>query len=164
MWEIECETRENCDNDQKSFKAYLSRWMAATTKVAPWTRDQVYAKLTPSAQAAAAACDGGTTGTQCGLKWTTGTWDGTIGIGQQMDALEVIQSHLITDVKAPVTGNTGGTSQGDPSAGTGEANGNSAQDVSLFYYDITTADKAGAGILTAILAIFTLGGAAWAIW
>lgn len=161
MWEIECETKQNCNNDQKSFKAYLSRWMAATTKVAPWTYDTVFAKLTNSAKAAALACSGGTTGTFCGLKWTTGTWDGTLGFGQQMDALEVIQANLINAVSAPVTSNTGGTSEGDPSAGTSTSNDPSYVSV---YYDITTSDRAGAGVLTAMLCLTTICGALWMIW
>ncbi|EHK99713.1 putative mannan endo-1,6-alpha-mannosidase [Glarea lozoyensis 74030] len=30
-----------CDTDQRSFKAYLSRWMAGTAKIAPFTHDTV---------------------------------------------------------------------------------------------------------------------------
>lgn len=104
-----------------SFKAYLSRWMAASTKVAPWLFDQMQPYLAASAKAAAASCSGGEDGTTCGTKWYPATsdaatvWDGAYGVGQQMSALEAIQSNLITQVSGPVTNNTGGTSQGNPS-------------------------------------------------
>lgn len=161
MWEIECEPQGNCDPDQKSFKAYLSRWMAATTKVAPWTTDYVMPRLEASAQAAAAACTGnyGTAyGTICGLIWTNETWDGTYGIGQQMDALEVIQSNLIKFAAAPLTSSTGGTSQGDPTAGTG-----TTTTVGPQRYNIGTSDKAGASILTIMFGGGAIAAAVWAI-
>ena len=81
-----------------SFKAYLARWMAATIKVAPWMSEQILPFLQTSAKAAAAQCNGGTDGVTCGIKWTASTWDGAYGVGQQMSALEVIQSNLIAQV------------------------------------------------------------------
>jgi len=136
-----------------------------TTLLAPWTYDQIMARLRPSAQAAAAQCIGGSSKTDCGLRWTlNGTWDNTIGVGQEMAALEVIQSMLIQQVQGPVSGNTGGTSQGDPSAGTGATGGANGGAV---YGDVltgpTTAAMAGAGVLTALLGIVTIGGALWMI-
>lgn len=119
MVEVACENRGHCNLEMFSFKAYLSRWMAATTKMAPWTYDRVMAKLRPSAEAAAKQCSGGNSGRMCGQKWTMGaSWDGSVGVGQQMAALEVVQSNLITRVSEPFTGDTGGTSIGDASAGT----------------------------------------------
>jgi mannan endo-1,6-alpha-mannosidase len=160
MWEIECEPHGNCDPDQLSFKAYLSRWMAAATKVAPFTTDYVMARLAPSAQAAALACTGAGApgyGTTCGMLWTTESWDGTSGIGQQMDALEVIQSNLISFAPEPVTANTGGTSQGDPNAGTGKP-------ATIHTgYNIETKDKAGASILTILFGGGLVGAAVWAM-
>jgi len=154
MYEYECEADNICDTDQLSFKAYLARWMAATIKVAPWTADQILPLLASSATAAAQQCSGGTDRVTCGTKWTMGsTWDGTNGVGQQMSALEVIQSNLIQVVTGPVGNGTGGTSQGDPSAGTG---GDTA-DLPGQTKQITTADKAGAGVLTALFAIVTVG-------
>lgn len=94
--------------------------MASSTKVAPWLYDMVRPYLEASAVAAAAQCDGGTDGVTCGLKWTeNSTWDGTYGVGQQMGALEIVQSLLIQQSSAPVTADNGGTSAGDSSAGTG---------------------------------------------
>ena len=153
MYEVACEPNNNCNVDQLSFKAYLSRWMAATTKVAPWTADQILPLLASSAQAAALSCTGGDGTIVCGTKWTTGTYDGVTGVGQQMSALEVIQSNLIKKVSGPVSNSTGGTSQGNPSAGTGS----SSQPVNA-PGAIRTKDKAGAGILTAIVIMTLLGG------
>jgi len=158
MYEVACESQGNCDTDQQSFKAYLSRWMAASTKVAPFVSDLVDTYLSTSAAAAAKSCSGGSDGVTCGTKWTTGSWDGTYGVGQQMNALEVIQGLLISSAPGPVGHDSGGTSKGNPSAGTGgdtSVIGPSGQ--------ITTADRAGAGILTALVLIGFLGGAWWMV-
>lgn len=53
MTEVTCERTMNCNIDQQTFKAYLSRWMAASVKVAPWTHDTIMPLLASSAQAAA---------------------------------------------------------------------------------------------------------------
>lgn len=151
-YEVACEPNGNCNVDQLSFKAYLSRWMAATTKVAPWTSDQILPLLASSAQAAAQSCSGGADGTVCGTRWTQPGYDGTFGVGQQMSALEVIQSNLIKKVSGPVSNSTGGTSKGNPSAGTGTTVHVEPP------HAITTGDKAGAGVLTAVVLISLLGG------
>lgn len=78
MKEVACEDNGKCDVDQRSFKAYLSRWMAATTKVAPFTAATLLPLLSASAQAAIKTCNAGTDGNQCGLRWTQGTNDGSI--------------------------------------------------------------------------------------
>jgi mannan endo-1,6-alpha-mannosidase len=84
MSEIQCEDRLVCDQDQKSFKAYLARWMSVTGLLVPSTHDLVVSKLQPSSQAAAGQCDGGANGRMCGQQWYTTTWDGTQGVGQQV--------------------------------------------------------------------------------
>ncbi|KAM3076412.1 hypothetical protein ACMFMG_007231 [Clarireedia jacksonii] len=160
MMEVACENNGKCDVDQQSFKAYLARWMAATTKMAPFTYDAVMAKLVPSAQAAAVSCSGGTNGRLCGLNWRIGKFDGLSGVGQQMAALETIQSNLITQVSGPLTNSTGGTSQGDPSAGTkGSSGAGAAADLGT----VTTGDKVGAGFLTTIVLMLFVGAIWWMI-
>lgn len=165
MVETACETVNTCNTDELSFKAYLSRWMAASSKLAPFIYDQVKPKIRASAAAAALQCSGGASGTICGAKWTQGaTYDGTNGVGQQMSALEVIQANLImnqTAAQAPVTAATGGTSVGDPSAGTSPQN--SPYLAPVLTQQITTLDKAGAGVLTAGLVIFICGTSTWAL-
>ena len=160
MYEVACEPQANCNTDQLSFKAYLARWMAASVKVAPFLTDMIMPYLQTSAAAAAAQCDGGSDGVTCGTKWTQTVWDGTYGVGQQMSALEVIQSLLIADVRGPLTNNTGGSSKGNAGAG-----GNSLGGVAALLGNtiatkkITTADRAGAGIVTVIVLGTFLGGA-----
>lgn len=164
MVEVACENVRRCDTDQLSFKAYLSRWMAATTKVAPWTYDDVMARLRPSAQAAAQQCSGGNNGRTCGLRWQDGTkWDGSYGVGQQMAALEVIQSNLISEVAEPLTNSTGGTSKGNPSAGTGGTSSSNLSDDPGVGSKTTHADRVGAGFVTVILLLMLFGGIWWMI-
>ena len=162
MYEVACEPTNKCDTDNYSFKAYLSRWLVASTKYAPFIYDQVMTLISTSAKAAALQCSGGPNGQMCGQKWTQGaTWDGTMGVGQQMSALEVIQANLIDTVQTPVTNKTGGTSQGNPAAG-GSNSGNAA-DPALSTQTITGKDRAGAGILTTLVCISVIGGAWWMI-
>jgi mannan endo-1,6-alpha-mannosidase len=159
MFEVACEPNGECNVDQRSFKGYLARWMAATIKMAPFTYDLIMPKLQASAQAAAAQCSGGADGNTCGLQWTQGAkYDGSFGVGEQMSAMEVIQSNLITKVAGPVTNNTGGTSKGNPSAGTGGDN-----PIAVEATTITTGDKAGAGFLTVLILVGMVGGAWWMV-
>ncbi|KAL8990895.1 MAG: hypothetical protein Q9177_000549 [Variospora cf. flavescens] len=160
MQEVACEPQGSCNNDQPSFKAFLSRWMAATTQIAPFTANTIMPKLRASAQGAAKQCSGAPNGgTTCGRTWNTATWDGRIGIGEQMSALSVIQSNLISKVAAPVTADKGGTSKGNPSAGTGPAR--TVEFDAVLTRQVTMADKAGAGILTALVLGGLLGSTWW---
>jgi len=156
MTEVACESNGKCNVDQRSFKAYLSRWMAATTKVAPFTFEILMPKLQASAQAAALQCSGPSNA--CGLRWTKGAeYDGSTGVGEQMAALEVFQSLLSPDSPGPAN-NVTGTSKGDPSAGT-------APDKESIVppSEITTGDKIGAGFMTTLILLGVLGGAWWMV-
>ncbi|KAF2262408.1 mannan endo-1,6-alpha-mannosidase DCW1 precursor [Lojkania enalia] len=158
MFEVACEQNGKCDVDQRSFKAYLSRWMGYTAKVAPWTREKIMPKLEASAQAAAKQCNSGENQTTCGLRWTNnGVNDGSFGVGEQMAAMEVMQALLLDEVAGPVGMDTGGTSKSNPEAGS------QAEDVPISFDDITTGDKAGAGFLTTLVLIGVLGGAWWMV-
>ncbi len=88
MYELECEEAETCDEDQKSFKAYLSRWMAVTSIIVPSTAATIQPKLAASAAGAAGQCDGGSDGLECGMQWWTTTWDGTNGVGQEVSTVQ----------------------------------------------------------------------------
>jgi mannan endo-1,6-alpha-mannosidase len=125
--------------------------------LAPFLKPLVMPYIQASAQAAAQQCSGGTDGVTCGMRWSTGgpVWDGSYGVGQQMAALEILGANLGKNSSAPVTGDTGGTSKGDPLAGTGADRARKGEE-SL--RAITTGDQAGAGILTGVLCIFTMGG------
>jgi mannan endo-1,6-alpha-mannosidase len=158
MSEVSCENVNgvgNCDTDQLSFKAYLSRYLAVTSQLAPFTSSTITPLLSTSATAAVKQCVGGTSGTTCGYHWAwnNGTYDGSTGVGQQMSALSVVQSLLIPKGKVLVTNSTGGTSTGNVNAGQG-SNGGSAMVIT----PATMGDRAGAGILTTIVLVVMLGG------
>lgn len=155
MTEVACEVNNNCDVDQQSFKGYLARWMAATVLVAPFTAQTILPLLKSSAQAAVATCTGGASGSACGLKWTTGSFDGSSGVGETMAALEIVQANLVGLVAGPVTADTGGTSKQNPNAG---ANAGASEPALV---QITGSDRAGAGILTTIVLISMFGGSWW---
>ena len=169
MAEVSCEfpATETCNYDQPSFKAYLSRWMALTTQLVPWSAGIIMPRLQASAMAAAAQCSGTTTaantGTVCGRRWYQTGWDGFSGVGEQMSALSVIQSNLISKVAPPVSANQGGTSKSDPTAGSGSNDGNAVTTNPIITRVISTSDKAGAGILTAISLVLVLAMTWWIV-
>ena len=57
--------------------------------------------LQASSVAAAQACSGGSNGVTCGQKWYVGGFDNSVGLGQQMCALETIQGLLIEETTPP---------------------------------------------------------------
>ena len=93
MFEQNCEIENSCDTDQLSFKAYLSRWMSKSALLVPSVQPNVTTLLEASAMAAAASCSGMNNNT-CGTRWYTKDWDGTLGLGQQLTALETVQALL----------------------------------------------------------------------
>ena len=185
MAEVACEGNKKCNTDELSFKAYLSRWLAATSVLAPFTAATIQPLLASSAQAAAKQCTGGSSGTLCGTVWNGGAWDGTQGVGQQMSALEVTQTNLAFipqngtsssggsssqggngagsatpgggNGKGPLTQSTGGTSQGDASAGTTPQTWSGKSPPA----PITAGDRAGASFLTLFFISVICGGSVW---
>jgi len=100
-------------------------------------------------------CTAGTRGTNCGLKWTEGGNDGSLGVGEQMAALEVVQGLLVNETRGWVSEVKGtGSSQGDASAGTADKTGSNGAQVVV----ITMKDKVGAGILTMLILMSVVGG------
>lgn len=94
MSEIECEPTSNCNNDESSFKAYTTRWMAVTAVLAPFTAELITPLLQASTTGAMGQCTGGTNGRMCGRQWFTSTYDGTSGVGQQVRAYVLSLSSL----------------------------------------------------------------------
>lgn len=158
MYEV-CEYTAACNTDQLSFKAYLSRWLAVTVQVAPFTHDQIMTKLSHSAVQAAQTCVGpspkGGGNVQCGSRWYWDGYDNIGGVGPQMTALNTIVTLNVDRSKTPYTSKTGGTSQGNA----GLNSGNTNQALPEVLAPVTTADKAGASILTILLVVGTVGGA-----
>ncbi|KAI1343496.1 mannan endo-1,6-alpha-mannosidase DCW1 [Xylariaceae sp. FL0016] len=159
MWEPACETTDTgCNTDQQSFKGHLANWMALTTVVAPYTYDTIMPLLQTTAEAASKQCSGssasnfgGATGTVCGFSWLQeATWDGDSGVGEQMNAMQSIMAPLVSNAVI-YTADTGGSSEGNADAGASDSSKISQPRA------ITTADRAGAGILTTMV-LAGLGG------
>jgi len=143
--EISCEhdDKNTCTTDMLSFKGYIHRWLAVTAQIAPFTRARIMDTLRSSAQAAVNQCTGGSSGRVCGFNWGNGSYDGTNGAGQEMNALGALLSMLVDYSSAPYTNLTGGTSMGNPNAG-GDPS------TERWFAPITAIDKAGAAFLTAM--------------
>ncbi|KIH94934.1 mannan endo-1,6-alpha-mannosidase [Sporothrix brasiliensis 5110] len=101
MWEHACEGVGTCTKDMKTFKGFLSRFMYSSVQVLPSLAPNVTDYMRASAAAAGKACtganiDGAPTqnGTTCGQKWYVGGFDGSVGLGQEMCALETVQGLL----------------------------------------------------------------------
>ena len=159
--ESACEPKGNCDTNGFTFKGYTLRWLAITAQLVPALADNIWPYITASGVAAAQQCSGGADGNTCGMKWTQGaTWDGSSGVGQQMSALSAVGANMIRvgGLKAPFTRDTGGESVGDPNAGTDADVPAGGEENHVLTDPITMGDKAGAGILTALVLSFTLGG------
>lgn len=156
-YEVACEPHLTCTTDMYSFKAFVTRWLAATSMVAPFTRDRIMPKLQASATAAAKQCVGGANGRTCGLSWSSGAYDGTFGVGQQMAAMSALFVNLLPleTVAPPVTNATGGTSEGNPDAGAHSVANPEA------LVPATGGDRAGAGIVTTLVLLGATGMFGW---
>ena len=104
LYEGACEPNNICNADMETHKAYLARNMWQATVMLPSLRPKVERLLGASAKAAAQTCTGGDTGFSCGMKWYVGGFDGNVGLGPQMTALETIQGWLIHEAAPPLRG------------------------------------------------------------
>ncbi|EPQ63063.1 mannosidase GPI-anchored membrane protein [Blumeria graminis f. sp. tritici 96224] len=149
-----CESSGKCNIDQRSFKGYLVRWLAATAELAPFTHDTIMPLLTSSAKAAVKTCTAGASGSQCGLQWTMEAHDGSLGVGEQMSVLEVIQSHLLSSAPGWAS-EVKGTSISVGNANAGSGSGTHSLMVS---HPSTVADRVGAGFLTLLMLVGVIAG------
>lgn len=159
-YEPACEGVRTCTTDMLSYKGYFHRWYSQSVQYLPSKKDKVMAALKTSAQAAAKQCTGGDQARQCGFEWYMGKFmqdpgPGTAA-GQQMSSIAAMLSLLYPDAKLPVTAEQGGTSKSEPNAGIGQQNAYRKEPK-----PITTADKAGAGIMTFVLICVALGMFGW---
>ncbi|KAH8884744.1 glycoside hydrolase family 76 protein [Thozetella sp. PMI_491] len=104
MYEHACEQVGTCNTDMKSFKGYLSRFTQQAAIMLPSLIPNVDELMTASAAAAANACTGGEGSSTCGQKWYVGDFDGVVGLGQQMSALETVQGLLARSAAPPLKG------------------------------------------------------------
>jgi len=121
LWEPACEQNFNCDNDQFCFKGFLAQYMATATQLASFTADTVFSLLATSATAVGNHCNQGTNNTQCTMWWTSlgASGPATLGVGQQMSALNVFNGNLLKFMTSSsvATSTDGGSSIGNPNAG-----------------------------------------------
>lgn len=171
VYEQFCEPHDICDDDQRSFKGYYLRWLAATIQLVPDLHDTIIPLVKKSAEAAASVCIGsptapkpghppfdGVPGTACGMRWIPqGEFDNSFGVGEQMSALSAMTYVLVDSVAPPVTNATGGTSGGDPGAG-----GSDEEKVRVFE-PLTTGDRVGAGFLTTLILAGVIGGTTFVV-
>ena len=159
-YEVPCESQTGaCSPDMLSFKGYVHRWLAVVTQVAPFTREKILPVLQTSTEAAIRQCTGGASGRVCGFYWSKGEFidpavDKTSGAGEQMNVLAAVSSLLIESANPPVTNETGGISKGNPDAGA------KSHDMPV-PRTLTTADRAGAGIVTFLLLAMSIGAFVW---
>jgi mannan endo-1,6-alpha-mannosidase len=155
--ELACESVGTCTPDMIAYKGFAHRFLAETASLAPYTAATIMPVLRTSAAAAVAQCTGGSNGRFCGFKWDSGVYDGTTGACQQMDVLGALLSLLPTGEL--LTNGTGGTSVGNPNAGSPTSTTGLVP-----VAPITKGDTAGAAILTVI--VLALGGGTylWLSW
>ncbi|KAI5287496.1 hydrolase 76 protein, partial [Ascosphaera aggregata] len=145
MSEVTCEPVNTCNNDQQTFKPHTIRWMTAFIKLAPFLEDELIPVLRNSSIAAAKQCSG--PNNTCGLQWTkVGDYDGITCPGEQMAALQVFMSKLVSLAKLPANFENG-DSEGNPAAGT-----SSHKPTIKPPSTITAKDRVGAIISTVIAA------------
>ena len=166
VYEVFCEPRKVCNKDQQSFKGYLLRWMGQTAKLMPSALPAIAPILRASAHAAGAACSGtpddvhfaDQPGAACGFSWLdNATFDGIIGVPPQMSAVAALIAPLAEQGRAPYTAKTGGTSAGNPEAGTGKV----ADPREM--RPVTAGDKVGGAFVTLLLVVGAVGGTSFMV-
>ena len=104
MYEPACDTVNSCTADMLVHKATLAQMMWKTAALLPDTAAAIHAYLDPTVAAAVATCTAGDDGKQCGQRWYVGGNDGSLGLGQQLSALELVQGLLSSSVPGPIKG------------------------------------------------------------
>lgn len=151
-------TTKGCNNDQRSFKSILGRSLGQAAVLIPSLSNTIMSYIEKSALGAAQSCSGGSDGHTCGMNWSYGGNDGWYGLGEQMSALEFMQNTLALQNTPPLTNTTGGTSEGNVNAGL-----NSRETTNKNEITVTSKDKAGAGVITAVVLIIFVALSGWMI-
>lgn len=156
MYEAACQPTNRCNNDQRCFKAIFSRFLGHVMVMAPPMSAKIMEYMQTTVPGVLSSCSGGSDGHTCGLNWGYGGWDGMYGLGEQMCALELLVNTLVWTKPPPLTPSEGATSEGNGSAGTGSRTDPLSNEI-----EITTKDKAGAGVITALFVLVMIVGAWW---
>lgn len=163
-----CDQNMKCNRDQNCFKGLMAHWFGLVTYLVPSSGSIIWPVLSASATAAVKQCSGGSGGGQwpasnngqvCGLRWWQASWDSTFGIEQSASVLSVVTAQLVGKTGGPPKNyRTGGTSKSDPGAAGGHGvDGDGPAPLK----PITTADRAGAAILTLVVLVALIAGGVW---
>ncbi|KAG0675840.1 hypothetical protein C6P40_001509 [Pichia californica] len=156
IYEHMCQESGTCNTDQRSFKSIFSRCLGQAAVLVNSYQSKIMSLIDKSAEGAALSCSGGSDGHTCGINWSYGSWDGWYGLGEQISALEIIQNTIVLQVDAPYTNDTGGSSTGNVNAGLDTYETSNDNEIT-----VSNKDKAGAGVLTAIVLIIFVGLCTW---
>ncbi|KAJ5323110.1 hypothetical protein N7452_011399 [Penicillium brevicompactum] len=151
-----CEPSGQCDEDANRpiFKGLTVSWLADIALIIPSLKEKILPKLQVSAEGAAKACTGNGQNL-CGNRWWGGKYDGQNSMENAMSGSQMMSAIMVKFLDSsskPVSTATGGNSSSDPNAGTEEASKSSQLP------PVTTADKAGAGILALLFVAGIIGG------
>lgn len=94
LYERACELYDICNEDQKIFKGVYLRYLGFASRLVSDATNRIMDLIGPTASAVASSCSGGDQGTACGLKWTTGGYDGSSGLQEQVSALEALVNQV----------------------------------------------------------------------
>lgn len=152
-WTCEASSRCYVDANGPLFKGLTVSWLSDIALIIPELKEKILPKLQVSAKGAANSCTGNNENL-CGNHWYGGydeqnSMENAISGSQIMSA---VMLKFLGDSSKPVSTATGGNGSSDPNSGTRKTSGPET------LAPITTADKAGAGILTAVFVCLTVGG------
>ena len=134
-----CASQNTCNTDELAFRAILARALYNANTGA--LTDAITPLLQSSATGAAAQCSGGKDGTTCGSDWSSSKWDGTLGLGQDLSALEIILATLPSKSAQTENGTstTAGAAATTSSGGASPTNTNSANGRPISMIGLATA-------------------------
>lgn len=151
----QCEASGQCYKDANGplFKGLTVSWLADIALIIPSLKEKILPKLQVSAEGAAKSCTGNGQ-SLCGNRWYGG-YDGQNSMENAISGSQMMSAVMVKFLglsSKPVSIATGGNGTSDPSAGTGQ------RSEPGLLPPITTADRAGAGILTVLLVAGMIGG------
>ncbi|KAK4171186.1 glycosyl hydrolase family 76-domain-containing protein [Triangularia setosa] len=133
-FEIACEGRDGaCTSDMLFFKGMVTRFLASTVQVAPYTKESITKVLKTNAEAAVKTCTGGDNSRQCSFSWAKSKFHNETDIPSQLNALSALSVLLQDEVsqKGIATNATSspndGSEEGNGSGSNGGGNGNGGQ-------------------------------------
>lgn len=143
------------------YLGYTHRFLSVTTQLAPYTKTKIEPVLQKSVQAAVNQCTGGPTGRKCGFMWRDGVYVDpqkmsapTTGACETMSVFGAVISMLYDNAPPPITLSSGGISN--------STNDIYKQNSPIVFSPITTADKAGAAIITILVLVVGITPMIWA--